>query len=197
LRGKDGKYTYREFLRFKLWEIYDFRGDVYNVNPSPATAIPTTTSPAIGTGHYFGPLNAELEFYPYQYVSYKSTLAYDVNSGDWTTMNHELGVSDTRGDSASIQYLYTQNSVENINLLLKAKVTKAVELKYILRNNLLQDATLEQTYGISYNRQCWGVEFAYSDLVNDRQFMVFINLLGLGRIGSVSAKADALTSPSK
>ncbi len=197
LKEKDGKYTYREFLRFKLLQIYDFRGDVYNVTPLTPTTTPTTTSPAVSTGHYFGPLNAELEFYPYQYVRYKSTLAFDVNSGDWTTMNHELGLSDARGDSASIQYQYTEDIVKNINLLLKAKVTRAVELKYILRNNLLQDATLESTYGISYNSQCWGVEFTYSDLVNDRQFMISVNLLGLGKIGSVSAKADALSSPSK
>jgi LPS-assembly protein len=197
LRDKEGKYTYREFLRFKLLQIYDFRGDVYNMNPLTTTTTPTITRPTTGSGQHFGPLNAELEFYPRQYVSYKSTLAFDVNSGDWTTMNHELGLSDARGDSASIQYSYTQNSVENINLLLKAKVTRAVELKYILRNNLLQDATLESTYGISYNRQCWGVEFTYSDLVNDRQFIFSVNLLGLGRIGSVSAKADALSSPSK
>jgi hypothetical protein len=81
--------------------------------------------------------------------------------------------------------------------MLKAKVTKSLELKYVLRENLRQDTTLESTYGISYNRQCWGVEVTYSDLANDRTFMVFVNLLGLGRVGSASVKADALSSSGK
>jgi LPS-assembly protein len=163
-----------------------------------ALTTPTTvgTTPA-GQSNYLGPLNAELDFYPYRYVTYNSTLSFDFNSGDLTAMNHTLGLSDNRGDSASIQYSYTKDIVENINLILKAKVTKSVELKYVVRNNLLQDTTLESTYGISYNRQCWGVEVAYSDLVNDRTFMVFINLLGLGRVGSASVKADALSSSVK
>lgn len=198
-RQKDGKSAYNELLRFKLYETYDFRGDVYGVNPlvttTSLTAASTVTSPR--PGHHWGPLNAELDFYPYRYVTYKSNLSYDFNSGDLMTMNHELGLTDNRGDSASIQYTYTRDIVENINLLLKAKVTKAVEFKYLLRNNLLQDATLESSYSVSYNRQCWGVEFTYSDLVNDRTFMVYINLLGLGRVGSATVKADALSGGKK
>jgi LPS-assembly protein len=199
MKDLEGKTSYQEFLRLKLFQIYDFRGDVYNVTTTRAAlTTPTTvgTTPA-GQGNYLGPLNAELDFYPYRYVTYNSTLSFDFNSGDLTAMNHTLGLSDNRGDSASIQYSYTKDIVENINLILKAKVTKEVELKYVVRNNLLQDTTLESTYGISYNRQCWGVEVAYSDLVNDRTFMVFINLLGLGRVGSASVKADALSSSVK
>jgi LPS-assembly protein len=199
MKDLEGKTSYQEFLRLKLFQIYDFRGDVYNVTTTRAAlTTPTTvgTTPA-GQGNYLGPLNAELDFYPYRYVTYNSTLSFDFNSGDLTAMNHTLGLSDNRGDSASIQYSYTKDIVENINLILKAKVTKSVELKYVLRENLLQDTTLESTYGISYNRQCWGVEVAYSDLVNDRTFMVFINLLGLGRVGSASVKTDALSSSAK
>ncbi len=198
-REKDGKSAYNELLRFKLYQTYDFRGDVYNVNPlvttTSLTAAGTVTGPR--PGHHWGPLNAELDLYPYRYVTYKSNLSYDFNSGDLMTMNHELGLTDNRGDSASIQYTYTRDIVENINLLLKAKVTKAVEFKYLLRNNLLQDATLESSYSVSYSRQCWGVEFTYSDLVNDRTFMVYINLLGLGRVGSATVKADALSGGKK
>ncbi|MGB4548372.1 MAG: LPS assembly protein LptD, partial [Syntrophales bacterium] len=154
------------------------------------------TAPA-GQGDYLGPLNAEIDFYPHRYVSYNSTLSFDFNSGDLTTMNHTLGLSDNRGDSVSVQYSYTKDIIDNINLMLKAKVTKSLELKYVLRENLRQDTTLESTYGISYNRQCWGVEVTYSDLANDRTFMVFVNLLGLGRVGSASVKADALSSSGK
>jgi LPS-assembly protein len=198
MKSLEGKTSYQEFLRFKLYQVYDFRGDVYNVTTPAALTTPTTVNTApVGQGNYLGPLNAELDFYPYRYVTYKSTVAFDFNSGDLRTMNHELGLTDDRGDSASIQYSYTKDIVNNINLLLRAKVTKSVELKYLLRENLLQDNTLESSYGISYNRQCWGVEFAYSDLVNDRTFMVFINLLGLGRVGSASVKTDALSSSAK
>jgi LPS-assembly protein len=198
MKDLEGKTSYQEFLRFKLYQVYDFRGDVYRVTAPATLTAPTTvnTAPA-GQGDYLGPLNAEIDFYPHRYVSYNSTLSFDFNSGDLTTMNHTLGLSDNRGDSVSVQYSYTKDIIDNINLMLKAKVTKSLELKYVLRENLRQDTTLESTYGISYNRQCWGVEVTYSDLANDRTFMVFVNLLGLGRVGSASVKADALSSSGK
>jgi len=54
-------------------------------------------------------------------MRYKSTLVFDVNSSDWTTMGHEIGLYDERGDAARVQYLYTQNSVEQVNLLLQQR----------------------------------------------------------------------------
>ncbi|HOD35616.1 MAG TPA: LPS assembly protein LptD [Syntrophales bacterium] len=180
-RDQEGKWTYREFLRLKLFQLFDFRGEVYNINPLSTSLTPVTTSPVGGPGHHFGPLNAELEFYPYRYMSYKSTLVFDVNSSDWTAMTHELGVYDERGDSARVQYLYTQNSVEQVNLLLQARVTRAVDLGYRLRQNLFEGDNLESTYYVAFRRQCWGIEFAYSDERDDRNVQVRLNLLGLSQ----------------
>jgi len=180
-RDKDGKLTYREFLRLKLLQLFDFRGDVYNLNPISTSITPITTSPTGGPGHHFGPLNAELEIYPYQYLRYKSTLVFDVNSSDWTTMGHEIGLYDERGDAARVQYLYTQNSVEQVNLLLQAKVTKAIDLGYRLRRNLIEGDNLESTYYIAFRRQCWEIELGYSDERDDRSTQVRVNLLGLSQ----------------
>ena len=191
LRGKDGQYTYREFLRFKLLQLYDIQGDAHNINPLTTSVIPTTTSPTVGTGHHFGPLNAELAFYPYQYMSYISTIIFDVNSGDWTTMNHELGLSDERGDAVRVQYLYTQDSVEQINLLLQAKVTREIDLGYRLRQNLTEDTSLESTYYIAFNRQCWGIEFAYTDERDDTSLQFRLNLLGLSQPAKKTAEEGA------
>ncbi len=190
-RDKEGKSTYREFLRLKLLQLFDMRGDVYNLNPISTSITPITTAPTGGPGHHFGPLNAEIEFYPEQYMRYKSTLVFDVNSSDWTTMTHELGVYDERGDSARVQYLYTQNSVEQVNLLLQARLTRTVDLGYRLRQNLFEDDNLESTYYVGFRRQCWGIEFAYSDEGDDRSIQVRLTLLGLSRPTEKTAEEQA------
>ena len=182
-RQKDGSYGYREFMRFKVFQTFDIREALDNTDTSTPEKRP------------FGPLGAEIEFYPHAYLSLKSTAGLDVNTGDWRYYTTELGLTDERGDLASVQYLYSQGSVEQINLLLKAKVTQALGLQYILRRSVFSDTTLESTYGIGYASQCWGVDFTYTDTVDDQRFLVVFSLLGIGKVGSVSGKSDSLSRP--
>ena len=86
-----------------------------------------------------------------------------MNSGNWRQNNYDLTLSDHRGDSASAGYRYTRDTLEEINLSLKAVLTSSLGATYLLRRNQLDRRTVESTYGLQYRKQCWNVELNVSD----------------------------------
>jgi lipopolysaccharide assembly outer membrane protein LptD (OstA) len=147
----------------------------------------------------------ELDIKPFQYLSLSARNKYDVNSGGWTQTNYDLNISDWRGDSAILgyryarsvtdeidpsasitpfsTYRYTQSALEEINLSLKAMVTKSMYLMYILRRNELDKKILERTYGLVYGKQCWNIELKYTETDDDKRYTVGFTLYGLGKVG--------------
>ncbi|MCX5851075.1 MAG: LPS assembly protein LptD [Deltaproteobacteria bacterium] len=171
----DGTVKYREFLSLTLSQTYD----ILEARKDPA--IPADTR------RPFGQIGMEMECNPVKYFSLDADTKYDVNSGEWKVINSRCGLSDWRDDTLSVEYRYTQNSVEEVNLSLLAKISELVDFGYVLRKNLLDAQYLETRYSIDYHRQCWSVNASYADADNDRQFMVIFSLYGLGKVGKISA----------
>jgi LPS-assembly protein len=178
LKSKDGKISYQEFLRFKLNQIFDIREQTEHRGDPAKEKRP------------FGPINWEMDFNPIRYVGYHTEGSFDMNSGTWTKNNHIVALTDPRGDSVAIQYRYTQNLADEINAGLKAVVTNSVDFFYRMRRNQMDHVDLEDTYGLYYHRQCWGVEVSYSNLVSDRTFTVMFFLYGLGKSGTRMGETD-------
>ena len=172
VKGKDGKVSYREMLRFKLAQTYDIR-----------EARREMTSPA-GDNRPFGDVDLELDLAPLPYFSLSARNRYNVNSGDWIKNNYDLTLSDNRGDSASAGYRYTRDTLEEINLSLKAVLTSSLDATYLLRRNQLDRRTVESTYGLRYRKQCWNVELNVSDREDDRTVMAVFSLYGIGKGGA-------------
>lgn len=184
LNEKGGEKSYLEFLRLKLSQTYDFN----------ETA-----------GKPFSDVDIELDVKPFKYFSFMARNVYSVNSREWLQTNYDMSVSDWRGDSATVGYryakttvnvvnpatattpftsfLYSQTPGEELDLSFKAVVTQSVDLIYILRKDQLDGLILERTYGVKYHKQCWGIEAYYSESENDRQFIIGVSLLGLGKFG--------------
>jgi LPS-assembly protein len=171
-------FSYLEFLRFKLSQTFDVQE--YRSSKAEADRRP------------FSPLSLEFDMTPIKYLTYRSQATYDTNDGEWKTINHDLTVSDARGDAATIGYRYTQDSVQELNLNLKAVTSRTLDLKYVQRRNMFDQRDLEKTYIIDYHKQCWSVEFTYSDLDNDKQYLVVFNLYGIGKVGGLGAKPESL-----
>ncbi len=177
LKDEEGGVSYREFLRFSLSQTYDIQ-----------EARRNTTGSSWTERRPFGNVTSELDFSPFQYLSFDADAQFNVNAGEWEGINSILDISDPRGDSLSAEYRYTQNSVEQVNLYLKAKATETLDLMYALRKDELGKKTLEATYALDYHRQCWSVEFSYTDSPDDRSFMVIFYLYGIGKVGRVTGK---------
>ena len=173
LKDENGGVAYREFFRLKLSQVYDIKEARRNTAGSSQLRRP------------FRNITSELDFAPFRYLSLDADTNFDVTSGEWKEINSMLGISDPRGDSLTAEYRYTQNSVEEIDLSFKGKATESLDLMYILRKDELDNKTLEATYAVDYHRQCWSVEFSYTDSPDDRSFMMVFSLYGLGKVGRV------------
>jgi LPS-assembly protein len=192
LKEPGGGKSYREFLRLKLAQTYD-------IKESRRDSMQT------GNKRPFSDINMELDIKPFQYLSFSARNKYDVTSGGWTQANYDFNVSDWRGDSATLgyryarsvsdkidpsasnipfsTYRYTQSALEEINLSLKAMITKNTYLLHVLRRNELDNKIVERTYGLVYGKQCWNIELKYTETDDDTRFTVGFSLYGLGKVG--------------
>ncbi|MEA1935198.1 MAG: LPS assembly protein LptD [Thermodesulfobacteriota bacterium] len=180
LKGEDKSISYLEFFFIKLSQTYDIReGRKHRGSPT------TEKRP-------FSNVDMELKFDPFQYLSFDADVSYDVNSGEWKKTNYDLTLSDWRGDSATVEYRYTQQTLEEINVFLKAKVTDSLDLTYVLRRDEMNNIYHEATYGLDYHKQCWSMAVTYSDDDDDRVWMVVFSLYGLGKVGKATARPERL-----
>jgi len=181
LKGEDKSISYREFLLVKLSQTYDIReGRKHRAENYGNEKRP------------FSNVDMELKFDPLQYLSFDADVSYDVNSGEWEKTNYDFSLSDWRGDSATVEYRYTQKILEETNVSLNAKITDSLDLRYVLRRDELNNVYLETTYGLDYHKQCWSVLVTYSDDDDDRVWMVIFSLYGLGKVGKITAKPETL-----
>jgi LPS-assembly protein len=171
LKDENGNKSYREFLRIKLSQAYDIKEARRDPDSSTSEKRP------------FSPIDMEFEFVPFKYLSFDGDASFDVNDGEWKKLNYNLDISDWRGDSVKAEYSYTQSSSEAVNIYLKAKASKSLNLNYVLRRNKFDGKNLETTYGLEYHKQCWAVEMTYSDTSDDEAYMVVFSLYGLGKVG--------------
>lgn len=193
LRDEKGNANYREILRMKLSQTYNITTPTIYVT-QPTLLVPITTPnvlPADPTKP-FRPVDLEVDINPYKYLAFMTRAAYDVNTTAWAQINQDIALSDNRGDSLSLVYRYTRDSVESVGLMGKARVTGALDVFAGFRRDEFSNANLEKTFGFEYRRQCWGVTVSYSDLVDDRQFVVLFSLSGLGRVGGFSASRQTM-----
>jgi LPS-assembly protein len=194
LNEKGGGKSYREFLRFKLSQTYDFKEAKSGDTIPPADKKP------------FSDIDIELDVKPFQYLSFLARNKYDVDSGEWKKSSYDLHISDWRGDSVTLGYRniksvtneimpsgssapfapynqYTQVPLEEINLSLKAVLTKNLSLIHVYRINELDNQTIEKTYGLIYSKQCWTVDVRYTETHDDKRYIVALTLYGLGKVG--------------
>jgi LPS-assembly protein len=157
---------YREMMRLKV-------SQTYRLDPDRYVVLPHKTN-----NHRFSPVDIEWDFRPIPYVSMRSRSMYDINDGEWIRSNNDLVLTTSRGDSASVGYHYTKGLIEEINLSLRARLTRAFDAEFILKRNELASRTVEQTYVINYYHQCWGLRVGYSDSADDRRVFASFNLYG-------------------
>ncbi len=98
-------------------------------------------------------------------------------------MNYDLGISDRRGDKLTFGYRYTRDSIEEINLDLKAVITERLSGQFVIRLDQFNNKTVESTVGLTYTEQCWGIGVAYTKTHDDERIMLKISLTGLGMLG--------------
>ena len=176
-KRKDGKgnYSYLEFLRVKLLQTFDIK---------EAKRDRGNTSK-----RYWSDMITEVDFQPHQYLSFAARNKYNVYDG-WTVTNYDMTISDKRGDSATLSYRYTRDSIEEIDAYFKAVITDKINATYVTRVDRLNSRNIENTFGLNYHKQCWLLGFEVSrteslgtnsNMEKDTKFVMKFALTGLGK----------------
>ena len=170
LKDEKGASSYLEFLRLKLFQAYDI-----NEAKKGMGGVTTERRPLSDIG-------IEFDLAPYKYLSFAARNYYSIYSG-WKETNYDLNISDWRGDKLTVGYRYTMDSIEEINVRLKAMITKNIEGIIVSRYDQFNSRTVENTVGFVYRSQCWtlGLEYTRTDTVDnktDDRFVVKFSLSG-------------------
>lgn len=167
-KGADGKDRYWDLFRLKLSQTVDIAEMRKDLSPGEERRP-------------LGLLGLKASLTPHEFIYFSADAGYEPNDGFWKKTDYFLMARDGRGDRATVEYRYTRDSVEEINLTLRARCTKNLDLGYILKKDRKDDETVEARYALRYRRQCWALEFSFSEKPDDRQFLFSIVLLGLGQ----------------
>jgi len=162
--------SYLELFRFKLFQVYDINEAKKDMAGSTVDRRPMSD------------VGIELDLKPHPYISFAARNKYSPYNG-WKEMNYDLGISDWRGDKLTFGYRYTLDSIEEINMDLKAVITERLSGRFVVQLDQFNNQTVEHMVGLTYNEQCWGVGVDYTKTHDDERIMLKISLAGLGMFG--------------
>ncbi len=162
--GDKAEYRYNRFLRFFIEQTYDFRQRQDNEEP-------------------WLPLYAELDLTPAELITLRADAQYSHEEEQLISGNLSLNLHDRRGDKLKVEYRYSRDYNESLDLTAEIPVTDSVTLFSNYERNLKTHTDIEKGFGARYESQCWAVEFAYVDEENDYEYMVMVELYGLGQLG--------------
>jgi LPS-assembly protein len=169
VRDDTGAYSYLEFLRLKLFQAYDVNEAKKGIDGIVVERRPLSD------------IGIEFDFNPHKYFSFMARNQYSVYSG-WKVTNYDLIVSDWRGDALTVGYRYTLDSIEEINVNLKAVITNNITGNFVSRQDQFNSRTVENTVGLIYHSQCWSLGLDYTQTDTDSRFLLKISLAGLGKL---------------
>ncbi len=172
---ENGESAYRDFMRFKVFQSYDFEADK----------------------HEFSSISAQLDLWPTKRISSKTVATYDHESGNFTRLYETLAVLDKRGDRVSLNYNYDKaiterESTKQLDANVWLKLTDTINLIYNTKYDFEISDFIESTYGLVYHPQCWQLDFQIHDIArsedgtipSETQVRVMFTLEGLGSFGT-------------
>ncbi len=170
---------YHQFGRFKIAQSY-YLGE----EPRPLGSNINEDENMLLSDHTLSPIYAEIELYPFPYLSLEADAEWSHYDGEFKSRNISTTLSDTRGDRLITEYRYTQDFSESLYLNLSAKLTDKIIGYADYERNLHDEHEIRNSLGFVYLAPCWSVDIRHSNEEGDHRYSVLVNLYGLGGIGS-------------
>ncbi len=184
IRQGGGGHTYRELLRLTVSQSYSF-------------GEPFTEEPGGERGRYFSDIEAELVSNPSKYINIQGDLQYNTDKQYLRGLNVHAALSDKRGDAFGLEYAFSKDEVENINVNFKVRLQEWLDLFYRNSYNILEKRRFSSVYGLEFRAKCWGIQLSVEDkkrtpltvrdstrLQEDEiKFRIQVTLTGIGSIG--------------
>jgi len=128
-------------------------------------------------------------FNPYLFFRWIAALdPYRMGLDEWNTL---IRAKDRRNDALQIEYRYTKDQIQTINVHTRIKTVEPLYLYGGIRYNLQFHTRVENIVGAEYQAQCWALGFNLEDKNRspdglqrkEVRFQLYFNLLGLGGLG--------------
>jgi len=140
----------------------------------------------------FSNIRGKLTLSPSPYLDLRSDAEYSLIRDKIIVFDTLAYISDSRGDSLTFDYRYSEDELEQINLYSLIRLWERADLFASYRYDLLNDLRVETEGGLTYRAQCWNVTFSVEDRNRsaDRsregeiKFNISISLVGLGSLGT-------------
>lgn len=165
-------YLYNEFLRFYLEQSYDIYKANHN-DPEP-----------------FTPIYGEIQYEPFRYLTLQADAKYSHYDSDFRTRNVGSLIADDRGDKLFVEYRYERDFAESVYTNLLVSITRNIRAYTDYERNLYDDQRIASGFGVKYISQCWSVDVRYIDELDDRRYVLLLNLFGIGGFGSATPSRE-------
>lgn len=170
--SSESDYYVREFIFLKISQGFD-------VNEARRELLPGSNR------RPFTDITAQLRVTPGPHISLFSDVVVGTYDGYMKVINSSAVVSDNRGDSLTMDYRFTKDSLEYVRGNLSVKASDSLNVSYDSRYSLSEARYLENIYTIDYHPQCWSVQFIFSERPEERKYLTVINLTGIGTVGKI------------
>ena len=166
-----------EYVRLKVFQGYSL-GDPYALDES-------------NTGRYFSNIRGELWMHFNPYLSFRGEAELDPYRWDFNILNGLFKVKDLRDDTIQVEYRFTKDNIQELNVFTKFRTIDSLFLYGGIRYNLLDKFWVETDYGAVYQSQCFSLGLLFENInktptgTQQRELKVelFVTLLGIGSLG--------------
>jgi len=165
--------NFREVLRFEALQQFNFE--------RPPLDLLLNPDPKLGLAN----LNLRLDLMPRSYL----TLTYDsIWLPDEVRSKQQdfiMSFDSGRGQLLRLGYQYRNDfPIDEVIGEVAIQLLKNVYLNTYHDYSFKRQELFNQGYGVRYVHGCWGIGFIFQREAGDNRFMVSVNLLGIGTLGS-------------
>ncbi len=166
--------SFREAVRFEALQQFNIEEPPLDplLNPEPKTGL--------------ADLSLRLDLMPKSYL----TLTYDAillpDEGRSKQQDFIMSFDSGRGQLLRLGYQYRNGfAIDEVIAEVGLKLLSNVYLTTYHDYSFDKQELFNQAYGIRYIRGCWGIGFIFQREAGDNRFLVSLNLLGIGSLGSL------------
>ena len=134
----------------------------------------------------FSNVRLELQLYPLYGISLDAEAQLSPYGEGIRNSELSINLENRRGDYLNVNYQYSPGEIKDLSMDTFLKLLYNWSLTYHLKHSFQYHQNIETKVGLRYQAQCWGVEFAYSDLYNDRKYMIIFKLSGIGEFKGIT-----------
>lgn len=140
----------RRLLKLELSQSYSLGDPIFPGEESPE--------------RQFSNILGKLWLTPSSYFGLRSDAEYSLIENKIVLFNALADLSDAKGDSARLEYQFSEDELEQINFFAQIRLWERIDLSGSYRYDLFNDLRVETQAELTYRTRCWEVTFSFQNI---------------------------------